>query len=183
MSPGVPAFPFVSSCTPSDAPSCPLVSFCVLLVPRMRDPSVIRLRWPRGVRMHKCTDRPNGRPSPSAGLESHPPSAPNAAARHARRCGAHALFATAGWHGDRRCWGDGGSWHSEASVERIERLPSSYVLTLTSNLRRPAGGELRPALTTLSAGISRNSLGIADAFELISRLCRLRVRFGSGREG
>ena len=36
----------ISSCTQSDAPSCPLVSFCVLLVPRMRDTSVTRFaRW------------------------------------------------------------------------------------------------------------------------------------------
>ena len=34
----------MSSCTRFHAPSCPLVSFCFLLVPRMRDKSVTRLQ-------------------------------------------------------------------------------------------------------------------------------------------
>jgi len=45
----VPPVPPVSSCTQFCAPSCPLVSSGVLLVPRMRDTAVTRLRHRPGV--------------------------------------------------------------------------------------------------------------------------------------
>jgi hypothetical protein len=42
VSSGVPLVPLVSSCTRICPPSFPPMSFCVLLVPRMRDTSVTR---------------------------------------------------------------------------------------------------------------------------------------------
>jgi len=53
----VPPVPSISSCTQLRRPSCPFVSSCVLLVPRMRDTSVKRIRL-----LHSLMDGPDVHP-------------------------------------------------------------------------------------------------------------------------